>query len=197
MHYVKHFNICDVDTKQVACIELHGKPNAATEGAVGVLGIDVDSPLHETYKCVAVNGSIYTWVELVGEPEINEDELNAMLDELLSESFNVKLSVTAVSIAYDYRAIYTNTAGEEVTVVLNDYLTEDNCDLYGEQTPTPAHITLPNVNSDITFTNTSGDNRIVVNGEVLVDYEFWCDTFTVPFDKLTSGCTIEVHFYYA
>ena len=61
MHYVKQFNINGVDTKQVACIELHGKPNAATEGYVGVLGIDVDSPIHDVYKCVAVNGSIYTW----------------------------------------------------------------------------------------------------------------------------------------
>lgn len=61
MHYVKQFHINGVDTKQVACIELHGKPNAATEGALGVLGIDVDSPLHEVYKCVAVNGSIYSW----------------------------------------------------------------------------------------------------------------------------------------
>ena len=61
MHYVKHFNINGVDTKQVACIELHGKPNAATEGALGILGIDVDSPTHEVYKCVAVNGSTYTW----------------------------------------------------------------------------------------------------------------------------------------
>lgn len=61
MHYVKHFNINGVDTKQVACIELNGKPNAATEGYVGILGIDVTSPHHEVYKCVAVNGSIYTW----------------------------------------------------------------------------------------------------------------------------------------
>jgi hypothetical protein len=61
MNYVKHFNINGVDTKQVACIELHGKPNAATEGAVGVIGIDVNSPTHDVYKCVAVNGSIYTW----------------------------------------------------------------------------------------------------------------------------------------
>ena len=38
MHYVKHFKINGVDTKQVACIELQGAPNAATEGAVGVLG---------------------------------------------------------------------------------------------------------------------------------------------------------------
>lgn len=61
MHYVKQFNINGVDTKQVACIELQGKPNAATEGCVGVLGIDVTSPTHDVYKCVAVNGGIYTW----------------------------------------------------------------------------------------------------------------------------------------
>lgn len=61
MHYVKQFHINGVDTKQVACIELHGKPNAATEGAVGVLGIDMDSPLHDVYKCIGVNGSIYSW----------------------------------------------------------------------------------------------------------------------------------------
>ena len=61
MHYVKLFNINGVDTKQVACIELQGVPNAATEGAVGVLGMDVTSPTHEVYRCVAVNGSVYTW----------------------------------------------------------------------------------------------------------------------------------------
>lgn len=61
MHYVKHFNINGVDTKQVACIELQGRPNAATEGAVGVLGMDMLSPTHEVYRCVAVNGSVYTW----------------------------------------------------------------------------------------------------------------------------------------
>lgn len=61
MHYVKQFNINGVDTKQVACIELQGAPNAATEGAVGVLGMDMLSPTHEVYRCVAVNGSVYTW----------------------------------------------------------------------------------------------------------------------------------------
>ena len=61
MHYVKHFNINGVDTKQVACIELQGVPNAATEGCVGVLGMDMSSPTHEVYRCVAVNGSVYTW----------------------------------------------------------------------------------------------------------------------------------------
>jgi hypothetical protein len=61
MNYVKFFNINGVDTKQVACIELQGAPNAATEGAVGVLGMDVTSPTHEVYRCVSVKGSVYTW----------------------------------------------------------------------------------------------------------------------------------------
>lgn len=61
MHYIKQFNINGVDTKQVACIELQGKPNAATEGAIGVLGMDMLSPTHDVYRCVAVNGSVYTW----------------------------------------------------------------------------------------------------------------------------------------
>ena len=61
MKYVKHFSINGINTTQVGCIELNGRPNAATEGAVGLLGIDVTSPTHDVYKCVAVNGSIYTW----------------------------------------------------------------------------------------------------------------------------------------
>jgi hypothetical protein len=61
MRYVKQLDINGVEARQTACIELHGAPNAATAGAVGVLGIDVDSPTHEMYKCVAVNGGIYTW----------------------------------------------------------------------------------------------------------------------------------------
>lgn len=66
MHYVKQFKINGVDTRQVACIELRGAPNAATEGSLGALGIDVTSPTHEVYKCVAVNGSVYTWELLSG-----------------------------------------------------------------------------------------------------------------------------------
>ncbi len=82
MHYTKHFNINGVDTKQVACIELRGKPNAATEGALGVLGIDVTSPTHDVYKCVAVNGSIYTWeflssgMSIIAATETGEGFLN-------------------------------------------------------------------------------------------------------------------------
>lgn len=61
MNYVKHKQFNGIDTKEVACIELRGKPNAATEGAVGLLAMDMTSPTHDVYKCVAVNGSVYTW----------------------------------------------------------------------------------------------------------------------------------------
>jgi hypothetical protein len=61
MHYVKQFKINGVDTRQVACITSQGRPNAATEGCVGVLCIDITSPSYDVYKCVAVNGSIHTW----------------------------------------------------------------------------------------------------------------------------------------
>lgn len=64
MHYVKHFDILGVDTVQIPCIELHGVPNAATEGAVGLLGMNVDSEGNEVYICTAVNGAVYTWKAL-------------------------------------------------------------------------------------------------------------------------------------
>ena len=95
MHYVKLFNINGVDTKQVACIELQAPPNAATEGAVGVLGMDMSSPTHEVYRCVAVNGSVYTW-------------------ELLSAGMSIvsaritKEGATSTSFAYEDLKIPTN-----------------------------------------------------------------------------------------
>lgn len=61
MKYVKYLTLQGVDTNQVACMELQGAPNAATEGAVGALAMDMTSPTHDVYRCTAVNGSIYTW----------------------------------------------------------------------------------------------------------------------------------------
>lgn len=61
MAFVKGFDINGINTIQTACIELQAPPNAATEGAVGLLAIDMSSPTKDVYKCVAVNGAIYTW----------------------------------------------------------------------------------------------------------------------------------------
>lgn len=91
MHYVKHFNINGVQTRQVACIELQGKPNAATQGHVGVLGIDITSPTHDVYKCVAVNGAIYTWELFTGEmPDMSnyytKEETNEMAKDYYTKT---------------------------------------------------------------------------------------------------------------
>ena len=64
MKYVQYFDILGVNTAQIPCIELPGPPNAATEGAVGLLGMDMTSEDKEVYICTAVNGAIYTWKSL-------------------------------------------------------------------------------------------------------------------------------------
>ena len=64
MNYVKYFKILGVNTTQIPCIELQGVPNTATEGAVGLLGINVLSEEHELYKCVEVKGNVYTWMPI-------------------------------------------------------------------------------------------------------------------------------------
>ena len=94
MQYVQQFNINGVITKQVACIELQGKPNAATEGYVGVLGIDVLSPLHEVYKCVAKNGSVYTWELLSSGTGILTSIITGAGEELFEFPYN-KLKTVA------------------------------------------------------------------------------------------------------
>lgn len=94
MHYVKHFNINGVDTRQIPCVAIQGKPNAATEGCVGALCIDVTSPLHDVYKCVAVNGSIYTW-ELLSSDLSNyytKSEINALLENIQAGGSPIEIS---------------------------------------------------------------------------------------------------------
>ena len=88
MHYVKQFHINGVDTKQVGCIELPSKPNTATEGAVGVLGIDMSSPTHDVYKCVAVNGGIYTWELLSSGMSIISAKITGEGGEIASFSYD-------------------------------------------------------------------------------------------------------------
>lgn len=92
MHYVKQFHINGVDTRQVACIELHGKPNAATEGALGALGIDVDSPCHDVYKCSAVNGSIYTWELLSSGMSIMSSTINTNGENSVEFSYDTLIT---------------------------------------------------------------------------------------------------------
>lgn len=86
MVYVKHFDILGIDTAQIPCIELHGVPNTATVGAVGLLGIDVTSG--EVYVCTAVNGAIYTWQSL----RDGRDGVSVIRSEIINDELILTLS---------------------------------------------------------------------------------------------------------
>lgn len=118
-HFVKKFNINGVKTRQITCIELHGKPNAATRGAVGVLGMDVDSPDHEIYKCVAVNGSLYTWVLcFAGETQGGDVQtLEEMLQGFDSDPGSVK--------KYVDECVGDSVTDERVAGAVEKYLDEN------------------------------------------------------------------------
>lgn len=61
MNYIESFNLFGVPAQQITCVKLHGAPTETTEGAVGVIGMDVDSPYHELYKCTSAENNTYTW----------------------------------------------------------------------------------------------------------------------------------------
>lgn len=60
MGFVEKFNFFGTEAKQIPCICGEGMPTTETEGAVGCLYMDTLTG--ETYKCVAVADSVYTWV---------------------------------------------------------------------------------------------------------------------------------------
>lgn len=64
MNYIDSIKFLGVEAKQIPCMILNGPPTTSIEGAVGMLGMDVDSESHDLYKCVEVDGDVYTW-ELV------------------------------------------------------------------------------------------------------------------------------------
>lgn len=99
MVYVKHFDILGVDTAQIPCIELQGVPNAATVGAVGLLGMDMTSEDKEIYVCTAVNGAIYTWKSLKDGRDgvsVTKSEINANGELVLTLSDGVTLNAGVV-----------------------------------------------------------------------------------------------------
>ena len=127
MHYVKHFNINGVDTKQVACIELNGKPNAATEGYVGILGIDVTSPHHEVYKCVAVSGSIYTWELLSSGLSIIAADMVGMSGESVQFPYDNLRTPSSYVVKVGDLIIDTNAAIYQIEEINSTYCVATYC----------------------------------------------------------------------
>lgn len=99
LSYVKFFDVLGVETAQIPCIELQGAPTAATEGVVGLLGMDVTSETYELYKCVKVEGSVYTWKSITrGEDgtSLTNAEVDINGDLILSLSNGTTINVGKV-----------------------------------------------------------------------------------------------------
>ena len=64
MNFIKSLELLGVEATQIPCIELHGVPTPSTEGAIGLLGMNVDSPDYTIYKCVFSEGGVYVWREI-------------------------------------------------------------------------------------------------------------------------------------
>ena len=161
MHYVKQFHINGVDTKQIACIELHGAPNAATEGAVGVLGMDVSSPTHEVYKCVAVNGSVYTWELLSAGMSIISAKVTG--EGALTKTFSYEEDLIAPD-GYIYKSgdLILDSEGYlyRVTAIWSEYCDAEYCG---------THIGgIANGDKDYTFAIVDGKLRLVTESGAIV-----------------------------
>lgn len=161
MHYVKQFHINGVDTKQIACIELHGAPNAATEGAVGVLGMDVSSPTHEVYKCVAVNGSVYTWELLSAGMSIISAKVSG--EGALTKTFSYEEDLIAPH-GYIYKLgdLILDSEGYlyRVTAIWSEYCDTEYCG---------THIGgIANGDKDYTFAIADGKLRLVTESGAIV-----------------------------
>lgn len=60
-NFVKSFNIFGTEAIQITCITLHGSPDENTQGAIGIIGMDVDSQNKDLYKCVGIDENGYIW----------------------------------------------------------------------------------------------------------------------------------------
>lgn len=63
-NFVKSFNIFGTEAIQITCITLHGYPDENTQGAIGIIGMDVDSQNKDLYKCVGIDENGYIWVKI-------------------------------------------------------------------------------------------------------------------------------------
>lgn len=61
MKYIRFLKLKGMDIKEIPCIKLNGIPTTSTEGAVGLLGMDVTSENNNIYKCVSAENDVYRW----------------------------------------------------------------------------------------------------------------------------------------
>ena len=87
MNYVKSFNLLGTEVHQLPCIELNGVPTESTEGAVGLLGMDITSESKDIYKCVSAENGMYVW-ELLSNKGVTIDE-----EQLKDTMYNLPIEI--------------------------------------------------------------------------------------------------------
>lgn len=78
MYYVEHLNLFGIDFKDIPCLKGHGAPTAETEGAVGMLYMNIDNG--DLYKCVSSSNDSIAW------KPISSESGGIITDDVLSTS---------------------------------------------------------------------------------------------------------------
>lgn len=79
MQFVKSFKLFGVKARQIPNMPGVGAPTATTKGAVGCQYMDTNTG--DTYKCIAVNDGVYTWVAAGGGSIAKTDEKYFNIDD--------------------------------------------------------------------------------------------------------------------
>lgn len=83
MNYVKNFVFYGSSAKEIPCITGNGIPTGATEGAVGLLYMDIDTG--EVYKCIAVSNNTNTWVGIGGG--VSQEYVDSAIQSAILDSW--------------------------------------------------------------------------------------------------------------
>ena len=59
MNYVESLDLFGTKAKEISCIKGSGTPTSSTEGAVGLLYMDINNG--NIYKCISVSEGLSTW----------------------------------------------------------------------------------------------------------------------------------------
>ena len=85
MDYRDSFYLFGADAKQIPIIPRHGAPTEDTEGAIGLLCMDVSAPGAPMYKCVEVTeGGKYIWEPFAGSGGSSLDDIKEILPAIKS-----------------------------------------------------------------------------------------------------------------
>lgn len=75
MEYIDSLDIFGTEARMIPCIKNNGVPTSTTEGAVGMLCMDISSASYDLYKCVSASNGNYTWVKIVDVDKAYVDEV--------------------------------------------------------------------------------------------------------------------------